>query len=280
MQRAGKKIRSFRYNQDIEVSSSPDISLMSEHLTSAGIKSMAYSAEPESIVWVCMNDGTMVSITIEKDNEVVAFAGHDFGGDVLAVGSVPAETYDSTWMIIRRDTGTFVERMKSGIYLDSAVELTSVSPSATWAGLDHLEGESVQVLADGVFVGNYTVSGGAITIGRTASAVTVGLGYTTTIQTLMQDFGTNTGSIHGNSNRIGEVSIRYLDTVGCKINGDQVSFRRIDQIATDSAPESFSGIHRMETLGWNRGDVSIRIEQTDPLPFHIQQIIYKFSSND
>ena len=280
VQRAGKKIRSFRYNQDIEVSSSPDITLMSEHLTRPGIKTMAYAAEPESIVWIVLEDGSCVSATIEKDNDVIAFAPHDFGGDVLSACSVPATDYDMVWMIVRRDGGTYIERMVDGVYVDCGKQLTASPATDTWSGLSHLEGKEVSVVADGAYLGEYTVSGGSITISRTASSVTVGLGYTTTIETLMQDFSSGTGSIHGNSNRIGEVSIRYMDTVGCKINGDYVAFRRFDDALLDDAVDTFTGIHRMEILGWSRGDVNVTISQEDPLPFHIQQVTYKFSSND
>lgn len=280
VQRAGKKIRSFRYNQDIEVSSSPDLTLMSEHLTSGGIKTMSYAAEPESILWVCIDDGSVTSCTIEKDNEVVAFAGHDFGGSVLSLCSIPESSRDSLWVIVTRDGGTYIERMADGVYVDSAIQGTADPASDTWTGLDHLEGESVHVIADGSFIGEFTVSGGSVTLPRAASSVTIGLPYTTTIETLMQDFSTGAGSVHGNSNRIGEVSIRYLETVGCKINGDYVAFRRIDDAELDSAISGYTGTHRMEILGWNRGDVNVTITQEDPLPFHIQQVTYKFSSND
>jgi hypothetical protein len=280
VQRAGKKIRSFRYNMDIEASSSPDITIMSEHLTSGGIKDMTYAAEPESILWLCLDDGGLVSVTVEKDNEVIAFAGHETDGTVLSVCSVPAEGSDVLWMAVQRDNGVYIEKMQTGVYLDSAIQGTASPATATWSGLDHLEGQVVQVIADGVFIGEYTVASGSITLNRTASAVTIGLGYTTTIETLMQDFGSGAGSIHGNSNRIGEVTIRYLDTVGCKINGDYVAFRQIDQMNLDDAPESFTGLHRMEVMGWNRGDVNVTITQDAPVAMHILQVIYKFTSND
>ena len=280
VQRAGRKLRAFTYKYDSDDYGAPDLSIMSEHLTESGIVDMAYNPEPESILWIVRGDGDLVSVTIERENDVVAWAHHETDGDVESVCSVPSATGDTLWLCVNRNGARRIERMDSSVLLDAAVSGTSVSPTNVWSGLDHLNGKTVSVIADGVVLDDVVVSGGSVTISRDSNAVVIGLPYTTRIITLMQDFGTGTGSIHGNSNRIGEVSIRYMDTVGCKINGDYVSFRRLDTSILDDAPTTFTGLHRMELLGWERGDVSVTIEQSDPLPFHIQQVIYKFQSND
>lgn len=280
LQRANRKLRAFTYQYESDQFGAPDLSIMSEHLTSSGVKDMSYNPEPESILWLCREDGEFVSVTIERENDVVAWCGHETDGLVESVCSVPSSDGDTLWMVVNRDGTRRIERMATGVYLDSAVEGTSVSPTTSWSGLDHLEGKTVQVIGDDEFLGNYVVSSGAITLNNAVSSVTIGLPYTTTIQTLMQDFGTGTGSIQGNSNRISEVSIRYLETKGCKINGDYVAFRKFDESLLDSDITAYTGLKRIEKLGWERGDVSITITQEDPLPMHIQQVIYKFQSND
>jgi hypothetical protein len=280
IQRAGRKLRAFTYKYDSDEYGAPDLSIMSEHLTETGIVDMAYAPEPESILWLVRADGDFVSVTIERENDVIAWANHVTDGDVESVCSVPSTDGDTLWMCVNRNGARRIERMDSDVMLDACVQGTSVAPETVWSGLDHLEGKTVHVIGDGAILEDEVVSGGQVTISRAASSVTIGLPYTTTIETLMQDFGTSTGSIHGNSNRIGEVSIRYMDTYGCKINGDYVAFRRLDTSILDDAPETFSGLHRIETLGWERGDVTVTIVQDDPLPFHIQQVIYKFQSND
>src|SRR3546814_17498757 len=50
--------------------------------------------------------------------------------------------------------------------------------ATTITGLDHLEGETVKILADGAVVADKTVSSGSITLVAAASVVQVGLGYT------------------------------------------------------------------------------------------------------
>lgn len=279
VQRAGRKLRAFTYKYDSDDYGAPDLSIMSEHLTEGGIIDMAYNPEPESILWLVRADGDLVSVTIERENDVVAWAHHETDGLVESVCSVPSTDGDTLWLCVNRDGVRMIERMDSDVLLDSCVIGTG-SSSAVWSGLGHLEGKTVSVLADGVVLDDVVVSGGSVTIGREATSVVIGLPYTTTIETLMQDFGTGNGSIHGNSNRIGEITIRFLNTNGCKINGDYVAFRRLDTSILDDAPSVFTGLHRMELLGWSRGDVSVVIKQEDPLPFHVQQVIYKFQSND
>jgi len=280
VQRAGRKVRAFTYKYESDDFGAPDLSIMSEHLTESGVVDMAYNPEPESVMWIVRADGGMASVTIERENDVIAWCDHNTDGLYESVCSVPNSTSDTLWVSVNRDGVRTIERMAAGVYLDAAVQGTSVTPETVWSGLSHLNGKTVSIVADGSIVADAVVSGGSVTLTHAASSVVIGLPYTTTIKTLMQDFGTGTGSIHGNSNRIGEVSIRFRETIGCTINGDEVTFRRLDTDILDTAPASFTGLHRMETLGWERGDVSITIAQAKPLPFHIQQIIYKFSSND
>lgn len=54
----------------------------------------------------------------------------------------------------------------------------------TWHGFDHLEGESVEVLADGEIHANVTVTTGAITLSAAASYVVAGKGYYARLRTL------------------------------------------------------------------------------------------------
>ena len=64
---------------------------------------------------------------------------------------------------------------------------TIINPTSTLYGLNHLEGMQVAVLADGNPVSGLTVSGGAITLPVSASAIIAGLGFTAQAQTMYLD---------------------------------------------------------------------------------------------
>jgi hypothetical protein len=58
------------------------------------------------------------------------------------------------------------------------------SPVSTLYGLNHLEGMTVSILADGIPVTPQVVENGSITLAEPASAIVVGLGFTVQLQTL------------------------------------------------------------------------------------------------
>ncbi len=281
VQRAGRKIRALAYKDLTESPEAPDLSVMAEHLTVSGIKDMTFQAEPNSTMWIVRNDGVLVSATIERDQDVVAWAEHETSGTVLSVCSVPGSSSDVVFVGVTRNGTRRIERMSESIYMDASISGTASPATDTWSGLDHLEGLTVNVLADGVVLGSHTVSGGSVTLTRTASTVQIGLDYTVTIVPLTQDIQTSTGSSIGNAQRVSEVSLRFMDTVGCKVNGDWIAFSQYNQQQFGDSVQSFSGIKRIENLGWHKSeDIDITITHDQPLPFHLLSVIYKFQAND
>ena len=185
-------------------------------------------------------------------------------------------------MIIERVIGgatvQYVEIVTTDIFLDSAITGTSGPGATTWAGLDHLEGRTVGVIADGYYAGEFTVTGGEVTIPTAANAVTIGLRYIPTIEPLTPDLGG--GYAQGNSLRVGEVSMRFLETTNCQVNGDELSFRQLGTTLLDQPLEPYTGLKRIESLGWNRGDNEMTITAQWPFSFHLLSLIRKITVND
>jgi hypothetical protein len=71
-----RKIRELTFNADKYKYVSPDLTAMAEHITKTGITSIAYQKNPDPILWMTLTDGTLVSMTYERDQNVVAFAKH------------------------------------------------------------------------------------------------------------------------------------------------------------------------------------------------------------
>ncbi|MBV5325386.1 MAG: hypothetical protein J0626_09015, partial [Rhodospirillaceae bacterium] len=63
VQRAGRKIYEMAYNFENDAFNSPELSLLARHLTLAGIKEIAFQAEPWSILWVVLQDGGLLGLT-------------------------------------------------------------------------------------------------------------------------------------------------------------------------------------------------------------------------
>lgn len=285
IQRAGAKVRAFAYNVTSDDWTAPDIAVMAEHLTTSGVVDIAWQQEPMSIIWLVRADGVLVSVTYDKDQDVVGWAAHTgFDGFVESVACIPYADTDQVWIVVRRtingSTKRYVERFSPDVLADSAVIATAGSPSTVWTGLGHLEGKTVDVVGDDAYIGSYTVTAGQITIGTAATSVSIGLPYENRVELLDPEIQTGMGSASGNYMRTGEVTARFYETAGATVNGQALAFRRFGTNATVETPQLFSGVTRIENLGWDRGVSDLVITQDKPMPFHLLSITRKFTVND
>lgn len=284
MQRSNRKLRAMAYKYDSDAYGAPDMSVLSEHITESGITDMAYQAEPESILYLVRADGVMATLTVDRDQDVIGWARQTTDGLYESVASLPSEDGEQVWAVVKRTIGgatvRYIERFVAGVHVDCGIAGVSGPGATIWAGLGHLEGKTVDIVADGVPMQPLVVTGGQVTIPRKAFNVQIGLHFKTTIKTLTPEVQGNTGSMQGNSMRIGEITLRFHETIGCKVNGQTIAFRDLGEQVLDQPPKLFTGDHRIENLGWERGKASLLIEQDQPLPFHLLCVIKKISFND
>jgi len=91
----------------------------------------------------------------------------------------------------------------------------TISPMITTvSGLDYLEGETVQILADGNVVTPQQVVGGQITMPQPASKITVGMKYTPQLQTMYLDLSNELNTIQGKRKTFNGLIIRVSQTRG------------------------------------------------------------------
>ena len=200
-----------------------------------------------------------------------------------SVAAIPSDADDVIYTIVRREingqTVRYVEVFDSKLYTDAAVTGTSSAGSATWAGLAHLEGQTVDVVADGAVMPRYTVSSGQITLSRPAKSVEIGLHFDSTIETLTPEVQTTEGTTQNSRKRTSEVTMRFLETTGAECNGQVIPFRRFGPKILNQPAPLFTGDHYWGKLGWERGEDTLLIQQRQPLPFHLLAIIFTFTSN-
>jgi len=91
----------------------------------------------------------------------------------------------------------------------------------TLGHLDYLEGETVGVVADGNYLGTFTVASGAITMpAGTYDTIIVGLLYTDILEIQPVDAGTGIGSATGSIKRIDRAVIRFRATAVASVGSD------------------------------------------------------------
>jgi hypothetical protein len=212
---------------------------LAEHMFDSGIKQMAASRQPDTVLYCVMNDGRLMSFTYDRGQGVVAWAQHNTDGlfesvSVIYGGELNA---DEVWVVVKRTINgqdvRYVEALHKDTaryrfegpvnqlcYCDSSVLVTNSPASTTVAGLDHLEGKAVSVLADGVVVTGKTVSGGAITLSTAASTIRVGLPFTAQLQGNWLDMQLQDGSAQDKKQRVSKITVITHESNGMEYHAD------------------------------------------------------------
>ena len=374
LQRAKRKIRELAYNFDVDGYVAPDLTILAEHITEGGITQMAYQEEPLSIIYAVREDGELVALTYQRDQQVVAWHRHIFGGafgtgnavcESVAVIPTDLDEYE-VYVIIKRtingatkryvevlNTFDFTETDNTSFnFLDSQLNYEGVSTTLngditnsattitladassfnssgkikinkeiiaytgkssndltgctrgqnlttaaahtsgdtvdqvveTISGLTHLEGQTVSILADGATHPTKTVSSAAIGLDRPAKKVKVGLSYTSLLQTMRIDAGSQNGTSQGKTKRIYEITLRLFETVGVEVGPDLNNMERIpfrssaNPMNEGIAP--FTGDKEVEFRGNYDTDGFIFVRQTQPLPLTILSLYPRLVTND
>jgi hypothetical protein len=103
-----------------------DLSILSNHLTGnktgeAGrppdrrLKHMAYQKIPNSVVWFSLEDGSALSLTIQDEHGVAAWARHSTDGFIGSIACVPGGRETELWAAVRRGGAWGIERLASAI---------------------------------------------------------------------------------------------------------------------------------------------------------------------
>lgn len=162
VQKALRKVRELAYVFEDDGFRAPDMTLIAEHITKTGILELAYQAEPQSIVWMCLTDGTLLGMTYDRDQQILGFHRHTLGGfsdqyqataaKVESVAAIPnpTGTADELYLVVNRyingGTKRYIEYLKpfwddtndqedaffvdSGLTLDTPLTITGITKAA------------------------------------------------------------------------------------------------------------------------------------------------------
>lgn len=166
-----------------------DLNVLAPHICQAGIADFAVQRAPETRIHVVLDDGTVALFLNLKTEDLKTWVTVVTDGDIEEAFTMPGTEEDEVYYVVKRtidgSTVRYLERwalasecvggtankQADSFYHYSGAAATSIT------GLDHLEGESVVVWADGVDVGPLTVASGTITLTTAAAEVIAGLSY-------------------------------------------------------------------------------------------------------
>lgn len=293
LQEKGARLRDLGYEFSSDKYTGNDLSLMSEHLFEGKqITAMAYAAEPYSIVWCVRDDGVMLGLTYQREHQVWGWHQHNTQGAFESVASITEDDRDAVYVIVKRNINgsdvRYVERLEKrefinaedAFYVDSGLTYDG-APATVISGLDHLEGETVDILSDGYTVPAQVVSSGQITLQRAASKVHVGLSYVPVLETLDIDTPSPNQTVKAQSVSVSKVTIEVESSRGGFVGPrqDNDSTPPMTEIKPRFDSDNYDPIalktYKQEVFiqpQWSKGG-GVRIEQRAPLPMAVLSVI-------
>ena len=304
VQRAGRRLHEMAYSFQVDRFQTPDMTELASHITEAGIARLAYQRQPWSIVWVVDNNGNLLNFTLRREQEVTAWGRRPMGGanaKVLSVAVTPETDQDDVWLLVERTVNGLTKRyveVLSGefrpatpddkadaVFLDSAKQYSG-APETSFAGAEHLAGETVGVWADGALQKDVTVDqDGSFTIEREASKVTIGLDYApvSAIETMPLEPGNQGGASMGFPKAGHRIGIRFVDTLLARYGrpGEmlEAQFRKTTDPLGSSAP-LFTGLRTYGApQGFTDEDLIVRFEPVGAAPMTVASYAMQITSN-
>ena len=304
VQRASRKIRELVYNFDEDSYQAPDLTVLAEHITESGITELAFQQEPDNVVWCVLTNGKFVGMTYRREENVVGWHEQIIGGSfgsgnavVESVAVIPGDlNEDEVFLVVKRTIGGVTKRyieffsnfdfgsdVQDAFFVDSGLTYSG-SAATTISGLDHLEGQTVSILANGATHPDKTVSSGSVTLDRSVTKAHIGLSYNSTLQTMRIDAGGTEGTAQGKIKRIHDITLRLFRTVGIQVGSSETDLDRIpfrsSANAMDQALPLFTGDKEVEFRGGFDNDGFIVVKQNQPLPATILAIFPRLQTFD
>jgi hypothetical protein len=243
-------------------------------------------------------DGQVVTLTIDEQEKVYAFARQKLGGTfssgdavVESIAVINSSTYhNEVWMVVKRtinsSTVRYVERLSASLYADYTVtQSTAVCSDSAYVysggavtnipsgACNHLIGESVDVVADGLIVQGLTINGSgqlSSALSTAASSIIVGLSFRPKFETTDLQAYSDRGHTFGLRKRINECDIGFYRTLGAKVGRDSSNLQELDFGAYTSSVQSlFTGVKKKSLNGLHAESPRVRVEQLIPAPICI-----------
>lgn len=286
LQRRGKALREFIYEETKGRYLTTNISLLSSHLVASPVD-MEYrqstSTEEADYVLIVNGDGTLATFCTLRDQNVNAFTLCKTDGEFLAVGVDETDMYFFVKRNINGVDRYFFEVFDDDILVDSGVADLSLAMAASSVDT-HLDAEVCRVILDGAVQSDITADGsGLVTFARDADeSYQVGLAfpdvtadedadhpmYATGKEVWIRDMPASVdledGTRMDKKKRVYRSTADMYQTTHMEINNTVVPFRSLGSGLLDTVPQPYTGKkHRKHMRGWTL-EAQVDITQSVP----------------
>ena len=305
----GRTLRSYLYNFNEDAYNSTDISVLSSQLidnpADLGILTGSLS-EDANWVFIVNQDGTSAILNTLRSQDINGFTKW-INGDtstVYPLKTVSVSVVNNDLFLVNKrttDTATTytVEKWDFDYLMDSSVKLlssTSIVGNNLYLASNHLNGETVSVVARGTTLPKRVVQTGYIVLTDAEKSfileqdpatgvidVEVGYNFIPKIKSMPLNTAAPAGQNQMRQKKITRINLRVYKSSGVYIDDNPVSIRQFggtaDSPLNENLPEQ-TGVIQGENSGngWNI-EVQPIITVPEPTPFHIQAIEYEVESS-
>ncbi|MFI3905602.1 hypothetical protein [Ochrobactrum sp. S1502_03] len=259
-------------------------------------------------------DGSLVSVTYDREQKIVGFAKHEItGGFVESIAVVPGveDGFDDVYLCVRRTINGQLKRyievlerpfdgdidsINDAFHVDCGLKYSG-SPIQTVTGLGHLEGQTVIALADGNVVRGVSTEGGEITplvvtggkvvLPYAASNIAIGLAYKSRAVTLPVSGPQQDGTLLGRKKTIQGAMLDVLYSGAAKVSmaGSKDWTPRIHEQLLKTGGGLFgnpielrTGIIPCDIEGSWGDEAQIVMETDEPLPLLVRALVMQLDS--
>ncbi|MDO5483858.1 MAG: hypothetical protein Q4F27_03020, partial [Desulfovibrionaceae bacterium] len=290
VQRHGARVRDLFYSLEKDGYAGNDLSILAPHLFEGhSLRQWAYQQTPGSTIWAVRDDGLLLAFTYMKEHDIWGWSRHPTDGRVRSVAALSGQEHDELFLVVERQRGGvsryFLEILAAhwadgapvseAFLVDCGRTVRQSAPAARVDGLDHLEGRSVAVLADGSPVEGCVVRDGAIRLPCPARIVHAGLPYTSALAPLPLESDGPGGSTLGCRRSHGRCTVRLYRTVGGKYGPSREQLYDLPFLPTvwGEAVAPLTGDVECLPGGAQDSAATVWLVQDRPLPFRLTALV-------
>jgi hypothetical protein len=217
-------------------------------------------------------DGSLSVYNTLQAEDVQGFTQWVTDGLVISASVVD----DLLHMYVKRVVGGvdtyFLERESTTVTTDSSASATNTD---TITGLGHLEGETIDVVADGAYMGQFEVIGGQVTIDRQAAELFGGLNFTPILKTMPLNQQLGNGPNAALPKRIVRAAVQIYNSNGVLVNGERIADKTMGVNVFDP-PTPQTGLKEVYLQGWEVESI-LTITQEEPVKMNILAVYLEVS---
>jgi hypothetical protein len=211
-------------------------------------------------------------VTVDTFKVYTTASDADADTNALTISSAGVNSTVIPWPIVSQ---LALEEVDFTVKTDSSTSQTLSPASTTVTGLDHLNGQVVQIMADSFRIPDQIVFNGQITLPQAASSVQVGLKYESKLVPLPPALPLVPGMLY-KPRHIRDMYISYYETVGATIQGFNIPVQQMQQVVLGAPVVPQTGTFDYTLMeGWDGATPpDIEIVQDGPLPMTILALSY------